>query len=736
MKNLIASSMILLLLFSANSYSQNWINAGNFPSDYFSGYQGGHGIAVDPDGKLWVQFYDASEYVYDPISDTWIPCRAVYVFNSDGTPASFSPITAITINGITDLLTASSRGLRADNNGNILVSSWDKLYRINYQTGEGMNKAQPIPGMTLTAAAASDAGDIFVAPVLPGLPIVMLDTDFNFLGYAVDATVGYSRSLECSSDGNTIYFPSYFNKTVTIYKRIDPYSPFEFYGTILDGISCESITRNKTTDNLWLSGGSYFDPPTPGTPYSPNTWYEYNISSNQIIDSLKWKFAYPGSEWERPRGLAFSSDNLTAYITCFGDFYYPIVQKYVNVPTIKWAGESFDNAVGNLFSDPPIMNENFWSSSYNSIFQLTNDPEHYEGTGSMKLDYSVEANEFWGGWVVRTTYNPLIPNVMPYLDLSDGTHLSLWFKVTDPAIFTQEGSAQFEFKLAEYNNLGQRDLWIQATSLDITDISGGWINILIPLIQTYDPYTGFAYQMGEGDAKLQLDKIKGFEIAVVYLTYGDPYTPPNMEGSFLIDDLKLTVEVKAALNQINLMINYLTLNDGLKNSLTKKIDQAIINYDKGKLNVVRNVLSAFIDQINSLITEGKLYYDDVKNLIDYCELILEDINHSLAKIPENGVSSDPSDVEKLYPDQFALNQNYPNPFNPTTSITYALPQSGSVTLKVFDILGKEVTTLVNEVKSAGVHSVTFNASTLPSGIYLYKIQSGSFVEVKKMNLIK
>ena len=102
MKNMIASSMILLLLFSANSYSQNWINAGNFPSDYFSGYQGGHGVAVDPDGKLWVQFYDASEYVYDPISDTWIPCRAVYVFNPDGTPASFSPITTVIVNGITD----------------------------------------------------------------------------------------------------------------------------------------------------------------------------------------------------------------------------------------------------------------------------------------------------------------------------------------------------------------------------------------------------------------------------------------------------------------------------------------------------------------------------------------------------------------------------------------------------------------------------------------------------------
>ena len=184
------------------------------------------------------------------------------------------------------------------------------------------------------------------------------------------------------------------------------------------------------------------------------------------------------------------------------------------------------------------------------------------------------------------------------------------------------------------------------------------------------------------------------------------------------------------------MINYLPLNDGLKNSLTKKINQAIINYDKGKLNVVRNFLFAFIEQINSLIAEGKLYYDDVKSLIDYCELILEDINNSLAKNPDNDVSSDPGDVENLIPDKFLLSQNYPNPFNPTTLITYAIPQTGFVTLKIFDVLGNEVTTLVNEVKSEGVYSVTFNASTLPSGIYFYKIQSGNFIDVKKMNLIK
>jgi hypothetical protein len=88
------------------------------------------------------------------------------------------------------------------------------------------------------------------------------------------------------------------------------------------------------------------------------------------------------------------------------------------------------------------------------------------------------------------------------------------------------------------------------------------------------------------------------------------------------------------------------------------------------------------------------------------------------------------------PNFYALDQNYPNPFNPTTKITYALPKAGSVNLVVYDILGREVATLVNEVKQAGIHTVDFNASNLASGIYFYSMKSGDFTAVKKMVLVK
>ena len=85
---------------------------------------------------------------------------------------------------------------------------------------------------------------------------------------------------------------------------------------------------------------------------------------------------------------------------------------------------------------------------------------------------------------------------------------------------------------------------------------------------------------------------------------------------------------------------------------------------------------------------------------------------------------------------YKLEQNYPNPFNPTTNIRFQIPESGMVTLKVYNILGKEVATLVKEERSAGSYEVEFDASSLPSGVYFYQLKAGSFIKTNKMILLK
>lgn len=88
------------------------------------------------------------------------------------------------------------------------------------------------------------------------------------------------------------------------------------------------------------------------------------------------------------------------------------------------------------------------------------------------------------------------------------------------------------------------------------------------------------------------------------------------------------------------------------------------------------------------------------------------------------------------PGSFSLSQNYPNPFNPATTINYQIPSITKVTLKIYDILGREVGTLVNEVKNPGKYAVQFNADKLSAGIYFYKFQAGNYAESKKMILVK
>ena len=93
-------------------------------------------------------------------------------------------------------------------------------------------------------------------------------------------------------------------------------------------------------------------------------------------------------------------------------------------------------------------------------------------------------------------------------------------------------------------------------------------------------------------------------------------------------------------------------------------------------------------------------------------------------------------LRSVLPGTFQLAQNFPNPFNPSTMISYQLPAASHIALKVFDMLGNEVATLVNETKEAGSYSATFDGSKLSSGIYFYTLQAGNFTATKKLSLIK
>ena len=134
------------------------------------------------------------------------------------------------------------------------------------------------------------------------------------------------------------------------------------------------------------------------------------------------------------------------------------------------------------------------------------------------------------------------------------------------------------------------------------------------------------------------------------------------------------------------------------------------------------------------------YYHTVNDVIsnynmDYCREVIKSASATLLKCMFLNSSTN---IENNFspPTMIILSQNYPNPFNPITTINYQIPKISFVTLKVFDVLGSEIMRLVNEEKSTGSYEVEFYGDVLPSGVYFYRLQAGSFVETKKMVLMK
>ena len=121
-----------------------------------------------------------------------------------------------------------------------------------------------------------------------------------------------------------------------------------------------------------------------------------------------------------------------------------------------------------------------------------------------------------------------------------------------------------------------------------------------------------------------------------------------------------------------------------------------------------------------------------KTTTEYVNIINDNINKVFKSNTAKGIKTTVS-----IPTTFQLYQNYPNPFNPTTKISFDLPKDLRVTIMIFDILGREVTKIINnEFRTAGKYITEFNASALSSGIYFYQIRAGEFIQAKKMLLVK
>ncbi|NNE47784.1 MAG: T9SS type A sorting domain-containing protein [Rhodothermales bacterium] len=368
-KVLIPLAALLLIPVLANAQTE-WDLQGEFwPQILLDNAIGsGHGIAVDGMDRLWFQPFSKSDSV-DTGGGVYEAVSATYVFNADMSLVEVLKFVSLP-GGVTDTLgfdalADNGRGLRADGNGDILMSLDKSLYYLDHTTvgdGDGIatgfkrafNDGSTGYCAVNAAAVATDTGNIFIGSVCSGddaSPRELNPTDLGDLGNVADISVGFSRSFEVSPDGNSVLWAGYTNNAVILYQRADEFSAWDSIGTVLRGMDSESMTINRATGNLWVGSGSPNDAPNryvlpDGTPvvtnWNSNTWYEFALAD--VIDGDAVETPLGSITWGecqtftagvcnetggRPRGLAFSNDGNTAWVTQFSQtapamYYYTV----------------------------------------------------------------------------------------------------------------------------------------------------------------------------------------------------------------------------------------------------------------------------------------------------------------------------------------------------------------------------------------------------------------------------
>jgi len=224
----------------------------------------------------------------------------------------------------------------------------------------------------------------------------------------------------------------------------------------------------------------------------------------------------------------------------------------------------------------------------------------------------------------------------------------------------------------------------------------------------------------------------GGDLAYNYARTGSPALDPNFSGTIAGFTYKLDNAFPTPGNIVGMAVD----NGNTRNITTPGSNYYPdgVGYSNGSFGLYRYGNHTVSDTLASVMRLTSTY--EVRSL--FCDPSYFSgtggFQPVLAALLGNLVAVNP--VNNQVPQVYSLNQNYPNPFNPVTNIKFSIPVAGNVKLVIFDILGREVKTLLNDVKPAGNYVVDFNAAELSSGAYFYRLESGNFVETKKMLLVK
>ncbi len=386
---------------------------------------------------------------------------------------------------------------------------------------------------------------------------------------------------------------------------------------------------------------------------------------------------------------------------------------------------SAQTVINNFDSQAANLSTNSEAPSVVSISD--NNTDFVEGTGSLNVNAVIANVHDWGTFAMVQTADI----TEDWTGSKDDT-LYLWIKVKQaPA----DPSMVFRIQLWDQpNSTDTKEAYIFEDAVALDNVSG-WYEEKIPFNErTTDgnvnpDNSGFVrapnnWFMGTNNGTLDFDKIVGYDIVAVTTGAVTDSVKLSYDGFVRGPKVPLPVELtsfSAAVVKNQVKLSWSTATE--KNNKGFEVERKQVN---GNYEVIGFIHGAG----TSTKTNSYSYVDSKVKSGNY--------TYRLKQLDFDGKFEYSKEIntEVSAPVEFALKQNYPNPFNPSTTISYQLPVSGKVIMKVYNALGIEVATLVNENKEAGSYNINFNASNLSSGVYIYKLSAGSFVSTKKMILLK
>jgi len=460
----------------------------------------------------------------------------------------------------------------------------------------------------------------------------------------------------------------------------------------------DSANNRPSSNNPWFN-------PVAKHPY--NVGYDFNHESdatkylvNRVVSFWLSEYKIDGFRFDLAKG--FTQFNSGDDVSLWGQY----DQSRINI----WKGIS--DEIRSVDSTAYIILEYFADnseekviSSYGMMLWGNMNSNYNEAT--MGYNDGSKSDLSWGSYKARGWSDP---NLVTYMESHDEERLM--------------------FKNLQYgNSYGSYNIQNLATALDRVKLAAAFFFTI--------PGPKMLWQFGE----------LGYDVSIDVPGRTDP---KPILWNYYSDPLRKNLyKTFAAL--IKLKTNYEAFNsDNFSLDVAGALKRISIVHSSMNVNIIGN-FDVAQRLINPVFNNTGVWYDYFTGN----PLKVDSVNQTIAlnpgefhiyttvklPTPEAGIVSSVQDKNTAVKiKNYMLEQNYPNPFNPSTTISYQLPQNAFVTLKVYNILGREVATLVNEEKNAGRYTVTFNAaginSSLSSGVYFYRIQAGSFTDCKKLMLVK